>query len=77
MTPAPTDKLDATTQAVVNGTKDDPFHAEWIVRPHLTGPAGACLSRMLGNGHVLVLRGAGHSNVPGLPDPSGRPRYLG
>jgi hypothetical protein len=28
------------------------------------------LSRMLGNGHVLVLRGAGHSNVPGLPDRS-------
>jgi hypothetical protein len=27
----------------------------------------ACLSRVLGNGHALVLRGARHSNVPGLP----------
>jgi len=25
------------------------------------------LSRVLGNGHALVLRGARHSNVPGLP----------
>jgi hypothetical protein len=29
------------------------------------------LSRVLGNGHALVLRGARHSNVPGLPDRSG------
>ncbi len=32
---------------------------------------GACLSRVLGNGHALVLRGARHSNVPGLPVRSG------
>ena len=25
------------------------------------------MSRVLGNGHALVLRGARHSNVPGLP----------
>jgi len=29
------------------------------------------LSRVLGNGHALVLRGARHSNVPGLPAQSG------
>ena len=28
----------------------------------------ACLSRMLGNGHVLVLRGARRREAPGLPD---------
>jgi hypothetical protein len=27
----------------------------------------ACLSRMRGNVHVLVLRGAGRSNASGLP----------
>ena len=26
------------------------------------------MSRMLGNEHVLVLRGAGHREVSGLPD---------
>jgi hypothetical protein len=30
------------------------------------------LSRMLGNGRVLVLRGAGHREVSGLPDMSER-----
>jgi len=29
------------------------------------------LSRVLGNGHALVLRGARHSNVPGLPVQTG------
>ena len=28
------------------------------------------MSRVLGNGHALVLRGARHSNVSGLPDQS-------
>ncbi len=27
------------------------------------------MSRVLGNGHALVLRGAGRSNASGLPDP--------
>ena len=40
MTPEPTDKLDATTNAVVNGPEDDPLQVEWIVRPRLTGPGG-------------------------------------
>src|SRR5450755_3669387 len=68
MTPQPTDKLDAATLVAVNGPADDALlNDERIVRPHATGPTAACLSRMLGNGHALVLRGARHSNVPGLP----------
>ena len=68
MTPQPTDKLDATAYVAVNGPADDAlFNDERIVRPHATGPTAACLSRVLGNGHALVLRGARHSNVPGLP----------
>jgi hypothetical protein len=68
MTPQPTDKLDATTYVAVNGPADDALlNDERIVRPHAIGPSTACLSRMLGNGHALVLRGARHSNVSGLP----------
>jgi hypothetical protein len=52
MTPEPTDKLDATTIVVVNGPADDTLPNERIVRRHVAGPARACLSRMLGNGHV-------------------------
>ena len=69
-TPEPADKLDATTNIAANGPTDgtlapasEPYGAA------ATGPSPACLSRMLGNGHVLVLRGARHSNVPGLPGP--------
>ena len=73
MTPQPTDKLDATAYVAVNGPADDAlFNDERIVRPHATGPTAACLSRVLGNGHALVLRGARHSNVPGLPVQTGR-----
>ena len=68
MTPQPTDKLDATAYVVVNGPADDALlNDERIVRPHASGPTAACLSRVLGNGHALVLRGARHSNVSGLP----------
>ncbi len=68
MTPQPTDKLDATAYVVVNGPADDAlFNDERIVRPHATGSTAACLSRVLANGHALVLRGARHSNVSGLP----------
>jgi hypothetical protein len=68
MTPQPTDKLDATTHVAVNGPADDALlNDERIVRPHATGPTPACLSRVLGNGHALVLRGARHSDVSGLP----------
>jgi hypothetical protein len=52
MTPEPTDKLDATTIVAVNGPADDTLPNERIVRRHATGPFRACLSRMLGNGHV-------------------------
>jgi hypothetical protein len=54
MTPEPTDKLDAATAmvGVVNGPADDTLLNERIVRRRATGPARACLSRMLGNGHV-------------------------
>ena len=38
---------------------------------------GACLSRVLGNGHALVLRGARHSNVLGLPVHSTSPAPAG
>jgi len=72
MTPEPTDKLDATTTVVANGPADATLELrERIVRRHATGPSLACLSRMLGNGHVLVLRGAGRSNASGLPVRSG------
>jgi hypothetical protein len=71
MPPAPTDKLDAATNVAVNGPADEP-PSEWIVRPHAIGPSTACLSRVLGNRHALVLRGARHSNVPGLPVQSGK-----
>ena len=75
MKPQPTDKLDATTYVAVNGPAGDALlNDERIVRLHATGPTPACLSRVLGNGHALVLRGARHSNVPGLPVPSGRRR---
>ena len=78
MTPQPTDKLDATAYVVVNGPADDAlFNDERIVRPHATGSTAACLSRVLGNGHALVLRGARHSNVSGLPVRSGRLRCRG
>ncbi len=53
-TPEPTDKLDATTNVVVNGPADDTLLNGRIVRRHATGPARACLSRMLGNGHVRL-----------------------
>ena len=52
MTPEPTDKLDAATTIVVNGPADDTLPNERIVRRHATGTVRACLSRMLGNGHV-------------------------
>jgi hypothetical protein len=52
MTPEPTDKLDAATIVAVNGPADDPPRDGRIVRRRATGPARACLSRMLGNGHV-------------------------
>ena len=52
MTPEPTDKLDATTIVAVNGPADDTLPHERIVRRRATGPVRACLSRMLGNGHV-------------------------
>jgi len=68
MKPQPTDKLDATTYVAVNGPAGDALlNDERIVRLHATGPTRACLSRVLGNGHALVLRGARHSNVSGLP----------
>jgi hypothetical protein len=67
MTPEPTDKLDATTIVAVNGPADDTLLNERIVRRHVPGPARACLSRMLGNGHVSVLRGARRRKAPGLP----------
>jgi len=71
MKPQPTDKLDATTYVAVNGPAGDALlNDERIVRLHATGPTRACLSRVLGNGHALVLRGARHSNVSGLPVPS-------
>jgi hypothetical protein len=40
MTPQPTDKLDATTQVMVNGPEGDPPDDERIVRLHDTGPGG-------------------------------------
>jgi hypothetical protein len=52
MTPEPTDKVDAATIVAANGPADDTLPNEQIVRRHLAGPARACLSRMLGNGHV-------------------------
>jgi hypothetical protein len=54
MTPEPTDKLDATTAMVgaVSGPADETLLIGRIVRRHATGPARACLSRMLGNGHL-------------------------
>jgi hypothetical protein len=53
MTPQPTDKLDATTHVSLNGPADDALpNDERIVRPHANRPTAACLSRMLGNGHV-------------------------
>ena len=52
MTPEPKDKLDAATIVAVNGPADDTLPNERIVRRHVVGPARACLSRMLGNGHV-------------------------
>ena len=52
MTPEPTDKLDAATIVAVNGPADDTLLNERIVRRHIDGPVRACLSRMLGNGHV-------------------------
>ena len=73
-TPEPTDKLDTTTSVAVNGPADDMLLDELIVRPRATGPSVACLSRVLGNGHALVLRGARHSNVPGLPVQTGSSR---
>ena len=74
MTPEPTDKLDATTTVVANGPADAKLQLrERIVRSHATGPSSAYSSRMLGNGHVLVLRGAGRSNASGLPVRSDNP----
>ena len=70
-TPAPTDKLDTATTVAVNRPADETLPDELIVGPRATGPSVACLSRVLGNGHALVLRGARRSNVPGLPDRSG------
>jgi hypothetical protein len=55
MTPEPTDKLDATTNVAVNGPADDTLLNERIVRPRRQRTFRACLSRMLGNGHVLVI----------------------
>jgi hypothetical protein len=52
MTPEPTDKLDAVANAAVSGPEDDPRVLTRIVRRHVNGPSAACLSRMLGNGHV-------------------------
>jgi hypothetical protein len=52
MTPQPTDKLDATTPVAVNGPADDPHVLMRIVGRQVNGPSAACLSRMLGNGHV-------------------------
>jgi hypothetical protein len=52
MTPVPTDKLDAATIVAVNGPADDTLVNERVVRRRVPGPARACLSRMLGNGHV-------------------------
>jgi len=77
MKPQPTDKLDATTYVAVNGPAGDALlNDERIVRLHATGPTPACLSRVLGNGHALVLRGARHSNVSGLPVRSRSARSL-
>ena len=74
-TPEPADKLDATTNIAANGPTDGTLApASESYGAAATGPSPACLSRMLGNGHVLVLRGARHSNVPGLPGRWGRDR---
>ena len=54
MTPEPKDKLDAATIVAVNGPADDTLLNERIVRRHVPGPARACLSRMLGDGHVRL-----------------------
>ncbi len=72
--PEPTDKLDATAQAAANGPEDvilDRGAVDWrackeSVRRFRQRTFRACLSRVLGNGHALVLRGARHSNVSGL-----------
>jgi hypothetical protein len=57
MTPQPTDKLDATTYVAVNGPAGETLPDERIVRCHASGPSAACLSRMLGNGHVRLYVG--------------------
>ena len=45
MTPEPTDKLDATTNIVVNGPADGTLYlGERIVRRCVNGPSPACLS---------------------------------
>jgi hypothetical protein len=69
-TPEPADRLDATTNVAANGPTDGTLApASESYAAAASGPSPACLSRMIGNGHVLVLRGARHSNVPGLPGP--------
>ena len=72
--PEPEDKLDAVIVAV-NGPEGeilDQGAVDWrackeSVRRFRQRTIRACLSRMLGNGHVLVLEGAGRSNASGLP----------
>ena len=74
-TPEPAGKLDATATVVANGPTDETFvPASESYGAAATGPSPACLSRVLGNGHALVLRGARHSNVSGLPVLCGRLR---
>ena len=67
MAPEPTDKLDAATHVAVNGPADDTLPNERIVRRHVAGPAKACLSRMLGNGHVRCARDMTSSSGVGVP----------
>ena len=68
-TPEPTDKLDAAANVAVNGPADDTLRHE----ADRTASRHRTFVDLLEPGAVKVarrvLRGAGHSNVAGLPDP--------
>ena len=74
--PEPEDKLDAATTVVANGPEDAPFdwHAiDWRrIEDDVRRLRQRIFTGLLEPGAVKaarrVLRGAGHSNVAGLPD---------
>ena len=66
-TPVPTDKLDAATNVAVNGPADEHAQLKRIVRRLTSSDLNGLLEPDALKRACPVLRGARHSDVPGLP----------